>query len=102
MFDEIENITTISNMFDDKSRYKKREQITVKDRKGREVKVVTPTEATAQPILGYHLRKQGQRTDHLAAKYLNNPAGFWQISEANDAMLPEALTEKQEVAIPAK
>ena len=89
-------------MFDDKSRYKKQEQYTVKDRRGRTVPVVSVPAAPAPRIIGYHLLKQGQRVDHLAFKYLDNPAGFWRIAEANDKMLPEALTEQTEIAIPNK
>jgi len=40
--------------------------------------------------------------DLLAAKYLDDPAGFWRIAEQNDVMLPEALTEKREIEIPTK
>ena len=89
-------------MFDDKSRYKKTEQYTVKDHRGRLVSVVAVPAAPRQAILGYHLLKQGQRPDHFAFKYLDNPAGFWRIAEANDAMLPETLSEQPEIAIPQK
>ena len=89
-------------MFDEKSRYRNQEQYQVEDRRGRQVAVVAPPPAPQQTLLGYHLLKQGQRPDHLAYKYLNNPAGFWQIAEANDVMLPEALSEQKEIAIPNK
>lgn len=89
-------------MFDEKSRYKDKEQYLVKDRRGRTVQVVVVPEAPQQTLLGYHLLKQGQRPDHLAYKYLNNAAGFWRLAEANDAMLPEAMTEQPEIAIPNK
>ncbi len=89
-------------MYDEKSRYLKQEQIQVKDRRGRQLKVVSVPEAPVQPILGYHLLKQGQRIDHFATKYLDDPAGFWRICEANDKMLPEALAEQPEIAIPQK
>ncbi|MEO8148086.1 MAG: hypothetical protein ABI723_10635 [Bacteroidia bacterium] len=89
-------------MFDDNSRYKDAVQYEMKDHRGRNVKVVATPFAPSQTILGYHLLKQGQRSDHLAARYLNNAAGFWRIALANDAMLPEALTEQSEIAIPDK
>jgi hypothetical protein len=89
-------------MFDDKSRYKDKEQYLVEDRRGRTVQVVVSPDAPRQTILGYHQLKQGQRMDHLAYKYLNNPAGFWRLAEANNAMLPEALSEQSEIAIPNK
>ncbi len=89
-------------MFDDNSRYKDVQQYTLQDHRGRKVTVVGVPNGPVQNLLGYHLLKQGQRTDHLAARYLNNAAGFWKIAEANDAMLPEALSERTEIAIPAK
>ena len=89
-------------MFDDKSRYKYKEQYEMEDRRGRMVQVVASPDAPRQTILGFHLLKQGQRMDHLAYKYLNNPAGFWRLAEANDVMLPEALSEQPEIAIPNK
>ncbi len=89
-------------MFDEKSRYKAAEQYLVKDRRGRTVPVVAVPETPRQTILGQHLLRQGQRPDHLAYQYLNDPAGFWRIAEANDAMLPEALSEQSEIAIPDK
>ena len=89
-------------MFDSKSRYNKSEIYTVRDRRGRTVNVVTPPPRPEQVHLGTHLLIQGERLDLLAAKYLDDPAGFWQIAEQNNVMLPEALTEAREIEIPAK
>lgn len=89
-------------MFTDKSRYKNVTQYEVTDHRGRPVKVVATPTARQQTIKGFHLLKQGQRIDHLASLYLNDQAGFWRIAEANDVMLPEALTEQLEIAIPNK
>lgn len=87
-------------MFDEKSRYAKTAQYTVVDQRGRAVTVVAVPPALADPVLGIHRLKQGQRIDHLAAKYLANPAGFWRIAEANAVMLPDALAEQTEITIP--
>jgi len=89
-------------MFSEKSRYKNVTQYEVIDQRGRTVKVVAAPVAPQQTIKGFHLLKQGQRTDHLASLYINDAAGFWRIAEANDAMLPEALSELSEIAIPNK
>ena len=89
-------------MFDKKSRYEKLETYKVTDRRGRTVNVVPVPPAPVQTELGVHIMKQGQRLDHLALKYLDDPAGYWRICEMNDVMLPEALTEAQEIAIPRK
>jgi hypothetical protein len=89
-------------MFDSKSRYAKAETYGVTDARGREVKVVAPPPPPEQVQLGIHLLKQGERLDLLAAKYLNDPAGYWRIAEQNNVMLPEALTEAREIEIPVK
>lgn len=89
-------------MFDEKSRYLKLKPYRVTDRRGRIVPVVPVPEAPGEHLLGYHARVQGQRLDHLANRYLNDPAGFWRICELNDVMLPESLSEAQEIAIPRK
>ena len=89
-------------MFDPKSRYDGLPTYTVKDHRGREVAVVPVVPAPSQTPRGVHLLRQGERVDHLAQKYLENPAGFWQICEMNDVMHAEALTEAREISIPSK
>jgi len=89
-------------MFDSRSRYASLTQYTVKDHRGRDVSVVPVPEAPQQTLLGYHILRQGQRLDHLAEKYLDDPVGFWRLCELADVMLPEALTEAKEVAIPRR
>jgi hypothetical protein len=88
--------------FDAKSRYAKAQTITVTDARGRSVTAVIPPDPPAQLFLGYHIRRQGEGLDHLAARYLDNPHGYWRISEMNDAMFAEQLSEVIEIAIPAK
>jgi hypothetical protein len=87
-------------MFGNKSRYYNVTTYQLTDRRGRTVTVVAVPDSPLQDVLGYHVLKQGERLDHLAAQYFNNAAGFWRIAELNDAMLPESLTEASEVAIP--
>jgi hypothetical protein len=89
-------------MFDDKSRYADLETYTVTDPRGRTVAVVSVPDAPEEVSIGLHILRQGQRIDHLAYKYLDDPAGYWRICELNDVMLPEALTEAQEISIPRK
>lgn len=88
--------------YEKNSRYAKLERYQIKDRQGRLVSVVKVPPAPAQSLLGYHALKQGQRIDHLAFQYLKDATAFWRICEINDVMLPEALTEKPEIAIPTK
>jgi hypothetical protein len=89
-------------MFDPKSRYAGLAPYVVTDRRGRVVTVIPATDAPAQTVRGRHVRKQGDRLDHLASFYLGDPAGYWKISELNDAMLPESLSEALELLIPDK
>lgn len=87
-------------MFDPKSRYANLPQYTLIDARGRMVSVVPVPPRPDEATLGYHVLREGERLDHLAARYLSDPAGFWRIAEANDVMLAEDLTERREIAIP--
>ncbi len=89
-------------MFGPKSRYSQSETYTVRDSRGRLVNVVVPPRVPDRILLGLHLLIQGERLDLLAARYLDDPAGFWRIAEQNDSMLPEDLTEAREIEIPTK
>ncbi len=89
-------------MFDPKSRYASLKTYTVKDHRGREVAVVPVPLSPNQGTIGTHLLRQGERLDHLAQQYLDDPAGFWRICELNEVMLAEALTEAREIPIPSK
>jgi hypothetical protein len=88
-------------VFDNKSRYVKNASIyEATDRRGRRVPALTAADKPVQSLLGEHLRREGQRLDHLANFYLQDPNGFWRICELNDAMLPDALAETDIVKIP--
>ena len=89
-------------MFDDASRYKDVVQYEQRDKRGRTVKVVAVPATPQQSLMGFHLLKKGQKTDHLAGRYLNNATMFWRIASINDVMLSETLSELTEVAIPNK
>jgi hypothetical protein len=88
--------------YDPKSRYLDVESYQVQDHRGRTVTVTAPAQAPPQTLPGVHLRRQGERPDHLAAQYLDDPMGFWRLAEANDAMQAEWLSEQTETAIPMK
>lgn len=89
-------------MTDPKSRYAALEPETRTDARGRTIRVLPPAPPSDDGILGWHRRKEGVRLDHLAARYLDDPAGFWRICDANDAILPDAIAETLEVAIPGR
>ena len=91
------------SIFNAKSRYAKYSKVTTAtDRRGREVSCLTPAVLPLQIELGKHRLKQGQRLDHLANHYLNDPAGFWRVAEMNDAMTVEAALDTELVKIPTK
>lgn len=54
-------------------------------------RVVPPPERFA--LLQEYNVVEGDRLDNLAAKFVGDPEGFWQICDANAAMRPEELTE---------
>jgi hypothetical protein len=89
-------------MFDPNSRYAKVPTYTVQDRRGRDVTVVAPAPVPEQTLAGYHLRKDGQRLDLLAGRYLDDASAFWRIAELADAMDAEALSLADEIPIPRR
>jgi hypothetical protein len=90
------------SLFDPKSRYASLPTVLMVDARGRTVEVVPPAPAPLQLFRGRHLRRQGERPDHLAALYLSDPAGYWRLAEMNDAMTAEVLSELRELDIPIK
>ena len=44
-------------------------------------------------VLAEHSVAEGERLDHITARYLGDPEQFWQLCDANNAMHPEVLTE---------
>jgi hypothetical protein len=54
------------------------------------------------PLLGFHLRKEGQRLDLIAAKYISDATQFWSLCDANNSVVPDALVASDLVGIPVK
>jgi hypothetical protein len=89
--------------FDRNSRYVKYAKVyQTTDRRGRPVQALGPAEIPDQRELGEHLRKDGQRLDHLAAHYLDDPTAFWRIAKINDAMSADVLIDRRRIRIPTK
>jgi len=90
-------------VFSQKSRYAKySETYETTDRRGRRVIAVAPPDVPAATELGEHLRKEGQRLDHLAFFYLSDSCGFWRIALLNGAVLPDSLAEAATLKIPTR
>lgn len=90
------------SLFDPKSRYAALPTVLMLDGRGRTVEVVPPAPAPLQLLRGRHLRRQGERADHLATLYVADPAGYWRLAEMNDAMTAEVLAELRQLDIPQK
>jgi hypothetical protein len=54
---------------------------------------VPPPERFA--LLLEHRVKAHERLDNVTAEHLDDPEQFWRIADANRAMRPEALTERE-------
>ncbi len=82
------------------SRYSDLGRYVVPGPHGQDVSVAPSPRRDTPPSAGVHLRRDGERLDHLAALYLRNPAAFWRICDANNSVVPEALTDARAVDIP--
>ena len=91
------------SVFGAKSRYLKYARVVAAvDARGREVNWLTPARIPPQRLQGEHRRRSGHRLDQLAARYLDDPMGFWRIAALNDAMTVEAIADAPLVKIPTK
>jgi hypothetical protein len=89
-------------MFFPGSRYLKSGTATVTLPDGTLVAIVNaPLPGTAVP-LGYYRRTEDQRLDVIAARYLNDPTTFWQLCDADGAIVPDALAARALVGIPKR
>jgi len=78
-------------MFFKGSRYEDVEGHEIQDTRGRairykKVRFIPETEAR----MG-HILSQGERLDHIAYNYYQDPERFWRICDANRAMWPDEL-----------
>jgi hypothetical protein len=81
-------------MFEPSSRYFDLETATLTLPDKREVRYVRrrflPPVATG-PVYVEHTVTEGERLDHITARYLGDPELFWQLADINNAMQAEAL-----------
>lgn len=89
-------------MFFPGSRYQNAGTYTVTLPNGKTVRVTKLPLPTPKPLLGYHRRLEGQRLDLIANRYLKDPTAFWQLCDANDAVVPDALASRDLIGIPPK
>ena len=68
------------SLYEKKSRYVRHASIVeITDDQGRKVKRVGRAKRPPLTELGEHIRREGQRLDHLANYYLRDTTGYWKI-----------------------
>lgn len=88
--------------FEPTSRYADQVAVTGVDAYGQEINVVPFRRSNRFRPVARHRRSQGQRLDHVAAGLLGDPHGFWRLCETNDAMSPDALTDRTSLDLPGR
>jgi hypothetical protein len=85
-------------MFSPLSRYHGLEALKMETREGKEIAYVErrflPSSDRFE-LLQEHLVMKGERLDNITAQYMGDPEQFWRICDANDAMHPDDLTERE-------
>lgn len=89
-------------MFFPGSRYLNLVAYTVKRADGTAVSVTRLPLPVQPKLLGYHPPHQGERLDLIASHYLSDATAFWQLCDANNAMVPDALGSQDLIGIPGK
>ena len=54
-------------------------------------RLVPPSERFA--LLQEHAVSEGERLDHIAARYLGDPGQYWRLCDANGAVRPDELLD---------
>jgi hypothetical protein len=88
-------------MFSANSRYAKMALYTATTSDGRHVQAVTlPLPPQSVALAGFYQRPANERLDLVAARFLNDPTTFWQLCDANNTPVPDALAARPLVGIP--
>lgn len=75
-------------MIDKTSRYAKVATFSAEDASGETTVLLELREIPATTGVFYHTPAQGERLDHLAARYFRDPRQFWKICDASDVLDP--------------
>ena len=87
-------------MFFQGSRYQNAGTYIITQADGTKIPVTKIPLPTKPPLQGYHRRLEGQRLDLIANRYLKDANGFWQLCDANNTIVPDALTVRNLIGIP--
>lgn len=89
-------------MFFQGNRYANAGTITVTRADGTIVTVTKLPLPVQNPLQGFHRRLDGQRLDLIASHYLKDATTFWQLCDANNTMVPDALAVHDLIGIPVE
>ena len=89
-------------MFFPGSRYETTGTYSITLPNGKTVRVTKLPLPKSRSILGYHRRLEGQRLNLIANRYLKDSTAFWQLCDANNALIPDALAARDLIGIPPK
>lgn len=87
-------------MFFSGSRYSGSATYTIVRPDGSNVATVSIPLPGPSVVQGYYRRQGSGRLDHIANSFLGDPTGFWQLCDANNAVVPDALANSDLVGIP--
>lgn len=87
-------------MFSADSRYVSQPTYTFDLPGGQTVAVVRIPAPRTSSVVGYYPRPASERLDLVAVRFLNAPTGFWQLCDANNAMVAGALAARSLIGIP--
>jgi hypothetical protein len=87
-------------MFFPGSRYAAMASYTVTGANGASVRVTRLPLPGQAVVLGYVRRGNGQRLDLIANIFLSDATAFWQLCDANNSLVPDALANRDLVGIP--
>ena len=89
-------------MFSPNSRYAKMTRYTTRKLDGTMVTATRLPLPLAVALSGFHRRQEGQRLDLIASHYLADATLFWQLCDADGAVVPDALAVHDLIGIPQK
>jgi hypothetical protein len=87
-------------MFTSNSRYAPQATDIRKLADGRTVTLVRPPLPGPAVVKGWYRRQNGQRLDMIARYFLADPTASWQLCDANNAVVPDALASQDLIGIP--
>lgn len=89
-------------MFSRNSRYANASTYTVLGPNGTMVTVVRIPVREIPGLRGTHPRSDGQRLDTIAHHYLADATASWQLCDAANAVVPDALAVRDRIPVPKK